>query len=204
VAAKWLAPPDLETIAILGAGVQARLQLAALRGVTAARTVWIWARRREAAEQLAAEANALGFAARVAVSPAEAAGAARLIVTTTPAAEPLLFAADVRPGTHITAVGSDTPGKAELGDDLISRADRLVADSRRQARDRGELRRAPVAAEIVELGEVIAGLATARRGAGAITIADLTGLATQDLAIARAVADALAPECKPQSREPVG
>jgi len=191
-AAKWLAPPGARTIAMIGAGVQARLQLAALRGVTAARKVTIWARRRAAAEQLAMEAEGLGFEARIAATPGEAAAGAQIIVTTTPAAQPLLIGADVLPGSHITAVGSDTPQKAELGAGLIARADRLVADSRRQARERGELRRAPPGAEVAELGEVIAGRVPGRRAAGDITLCDLTGLATQDLAIASAVADALA------------
>ncbi len=197
VAARWLARPDADGIALLGAGVQARLQLGLLRGVTAARNVSIWARRREAAQRLAAEAAGLGFAARVAATPSAAARDAQLIVTTTPAAEPLLAAADVRPGSHITAVGSDTPHKGELADDLIARADRLVADSRLQARARGELRRAPAGAEIIELGEVVAGRAAGRRAAADITLCDLTGVATQDLAIARAVADALAPAARP-------
>jgi ornithine cyclodeaminase len=191
VAARRLAPPDVACIGILGAGVQARLQLAQLRGVTECRRVAIWARRSEAAEALAEAAARLGFEARTLPSPAAVAAEARLIVTTTPSAEPLLAAADVRPGAHITAVGSDTPQKAELAADLIACAGRLVADSRLQAGERGEFRRAPAGADIAELGDIIAGRAAGRRAPTDITICDLTGVAVQDLAIARAVADQL-------------
>jgi len=191
-AAKWLARQDATVIAVLGAGVQARLQLAALRDVVAAREVRVWSRRPEAAEQLAAYAAELGFVARVSRSPGEAARAAQIVVTATPAASPLLTAADIQAGAHITAVGADAPHKAELAADLIRRADRLATDSRAQARQRGELRRAPADSAMVELGEVIAGLEPGRRAAGDITLCDLTGLATQDLEIARAVAGAIA------------
>jgi ornithine cyclodeaminase len=191
VAAKHLAPGALDAIAILGAGVQARLQLAALRAATPCRQVRIWARRRNAAEELATEAAKLGFEAEIAASPGQAVREAGLIVTTTPAAEPLLNAADVSPGCHVTAVGSDTPDKAELASELIARADRLIADSRVQARDRGEFRRAPESAVIAELGEVIAGRAVGRQDRSEISICDLTGIAPQDLAIASAVAGAL-------------
>jgi ornithine cyclodeaminase len=190
-AAKWLAPAEVPAIAVLGAGVQARLQLAALREVTACRKVWLWARRREAVDELADAARGLGFEARIAATPAEAAAGARLIVTTTPAARPLLDAGAVQPGTLIVAVGSDTPQKGELADDLIARAGRLVADSRLQARQRGELRRAPAGAAVAELGEIVAAGVPSPTGPGDITLCDLTGVATQDLAIAEAVADAL-------------
>ena len=191
VAARRLAPKDPGAIAVLGAGVQARLQLAALRPVTTCRRVLVWARRRDAAERLVQEAGALGFEARAVDTANAAAREARLIVTTTPATDPLLGAADIAPGTHITAVGADTTEKGELAADLIARADRLVADSRLQARQRGELRRAPERAVVVELGEVIAGRAVGRGGGAEITLCDLTGIAPQDLAIAAAVAAAL-------------
>ena len=192
VAAKHLARADVDRVAVLGAGVQARRQLAQLRAVTPGRRLSLWARRADATAQLAEFAAQLGYVVSIASTPAEAARAADLIVTTTPSAAPLLAAGDVMAGAHITAVGSDTPQKAELADDLIARADVLVADSRRQARERGELRRAPASADIVELGDIIAGRAAGRTDAGQTTICDLTGVAAQDLAAAEAVFAALA------------
>ncbi|HEV2364308.1 MAG TPA: hypothetical protein VGS12_08955 [Caulobacteraceae bacterium] len=191
VAARHLCPEDVGAIGILGAGIQARLQLAHLCAVTPCRRVIAWARRPEAVAALAAEAQRLGFRTEAAASPADVAVRSRLIVTTTPAAEPLLFAADVQPGTHITAVGADTPGKGELATDLLARAEMLIADSRSQCRERGELRRAPAQGRIVELGEVIAGTEAGRQSQTEITICDLTGVAAQDLAIARAIETAI-------------
>ncbi len=191
VAAKWCLPEGLAAIGIIGAGIQARLQLARLRQVTPCRKAVVWARRPEGRAGLAAEAASLGFEAAFATSPAEVAARSRLIVTTTPASEPLLLAADVAPGTHITAVGADTTQKGELAADLLARADTLVADSVGQCRERGELRRASAGARIVELGDVIGGRALGRRSAADITLADFTGLAVQDAAIAQAVFAAL-------------
>jgi ornithine cyclodeaminase len=140
---------------------------------------------------MAAQAATLGFETEVASSAAEVAASARLIVTTTPASEPILYAANILPGTHITAVGADSPHKGELSDDLLGRADLLAADSLAQSRQRGEFRRASPGASIIELGDLIAASPHVARPASAITIADLTGVAVQDCAIAQAVLAAL-------------
>jgi ornithine cyclodeaminase len=138
----------------------------------------------------------MGYRVTVAESPAAVAEACRLIVTTTPAEAPLLTAAMVRPGTHITAMGSDTPEKCELDPALLARADAVVADSRAQAGTRGEIFQAVRAGaltldRVVELGEVLSGRAPGRTGAADITIADLTGVAIQDIVIAKAVLEGL-------------
>ncbi len=191
VAARHCLPEGLAAIGVIGAGIQARRQLAHLRAVTSCRRAVLWARRPAALDALAVDARQLGFEVECAASPAAVARQARLIVTTTPAHAPLLAAADIAPGTHITAVGADTPFKGELAEDLLARADVRVADSISQCRERGELRRSPRGAAIVELGDVIAGRSLARRSAQDISIADLTGLAVQDAAAAQAVFDAL-------------
>lgn len=117
---------------------------------------------------------------------------ANVIVTTTGATQPLIAADWIRDGTHITAVGADAPGKAELAASLIERADLLVADSTAQCLDHGEFSRlttkngAPVN-PVVELGSVLSGTTTGRSSPQQITIADLTGIAAQDIAIAKHV-----------------
>lgn len=192
VAARWLARPDAQAIAILGAGIQARLQLKHLKAVTPARRVVAWARREAGRGEIAAAARALGFEVELAETPGEAARAADIIVTTTPAGTPLIGAADVRPGAHVTAVGADSAHKGELAEDLLAAADLIAADSLVQCRARGELRRAgDRTAGVVELGEIIAGRRPGRTAPDQVTIADLTGLAVQDIAIARAVLGAL-------------
>ncbi|HZZ34690.1 MAG TPA: hypothetical protein VFE03_03130 [Caulobacteraceae bacterium] len=186
-AARHLAPAAIERIAILGAGVQARLQLRRLCSVTPCRAVRVWARRPDAAAALVAEAEAMGFSVQVAATPGQATQDAQLVVTTTPSTTPLLTAADIRPGTHITAVGADSAHKQELSSDLLAKADLIVADSLIQCRERGELRRAPDGPRVAELGEVIAGRTAGRLSEDEITIADLTGVAVQDIALAKAV-----------------
>jgi ornithine cyclodeaminase len=116
----------------------------------------------------------------------------RLIVTATPSQTPLLLADNLRKGTHITAVGSDTPDKQELDPEILSRADLVVADSVEQCLVRGEIHQAIQAGRlekdrILELGQIISGRARGRESKDQVTVADLTGVAVQDMAIAQAV-----------------
>jgi ornithine cyclodeaminase len=191
VVARHLAPQRLEVIGICGSGVQARLQADYLRRVTQCRTLVLWARDAERAAEAVRDIASMGYNARVAASPEEVASSAQLIVTTTAAHEPYLVARHIRPGTHITAMGSDTPAKNEIDPAILERAALVVADSIPQCLLRGEIRAAIAAAglrreDIVELGNVIAGRAR-RRSPDDITVADLTGTAVQDIMIAKAV-----------------
>lgn len=195
VAARALAPNDPQAIGILGSGTQARLQADYLRQVTPCRTLVLWGRTRASAEAAARDIAAMGYKTTVAATPAEVAATCRLIVTATPAEEPLLRADMIRPGTHITAMGSDTPHKCELDPAILGAADVVVADSRAQAQGRGEIHHALACGaldptRIVELGEVIAGRAIGRRSDRDVTVADLTGVAIQDIVIARAALSA--------------
>ena len=197
VAAKHLAPKTVSCIGICGSGVQARLQAQYLRTVTDCRRALVWARDARKAARCVADLALLGFEADLASSVEALAGAANLIVTTTAAEEPYLLAGHIRPGTHVTAVGSDTPGKAELAPELLALADLVVVDSRAQSLLRGEVHHAIAASRLtadrlVELGEVVADPSRGRRGNDQISIADLTGVAVQDIALAKAVCAALA------------
>ena len=198
VAAKHLALPDASTVGVLGAGAQARLQVEALRLVRPIERVLVWARRPEAAVAFAHSIEtALGLDATAVAAPGDVVTEGGIVVTTTPSTEPLLAAADLAPGVHITAVGSDAEHKQELSADLVAAADVFVCDSRAQSNRLGELRAvvapgSPV--EAVELGELIAGAHPGRHvGASVetqtarvdqITVCDLTGTGAQDTAIA--------------------
>ena len=191
VAAKHLARADARSAAVLGAGEQARLQLEALCLVRPIERARLWARRPEQAEAVAQElSRSLGIAVTGASDVPGAVAGADIIVTTTPAGAPLLQAAWVEPGQHVTAMGSDAEHKNELEPALIARADRYVADRRAQCAALGELHHAiaagAVAADMAvpELGEVIAGKAAGRTRDDQITLADLTGTGVQDTAIA--------------------
>jgi ornithine cyclodeaminase len=194
IGARYLAPRGVARIGVAGTGVQARLQLRHLKQVTDCRLVLAWGRSDARLASYQRDMNAEGFEVGVTKDPAEL-GACALIVTTTPATEPLLNASDIRPGTHITAIGSDAPHKQELAPGILARASLVVADSRSQCRERGEIARALDAGaispdQVTELGEVIAGTSPRRTSDDQITVFDSTGVAVQDIQIASAVARA--------------
>lgn len=196
VAAKHLSRPDSSVAAIFGAGVQAGLQLEALRLVRPIVEARIWARDTAKAEATAARLrDKLGIPVRDEPDAAKAAAGADIIVTTTPSTEPLIKAGFVSAGQHITAMGSDAEHKNEIAPAILRMADLYVADSARQTRRLGELHHAIAAgvmgtdAEVTELGQIIAGEKHGRRSATDITIADLTGTGVQDTAIATLARD---------------
>jgi ornithine cyclodeaminase len=186
VAAKYLAPSKVECIGIIGAGTQARLQLEYLKHVTDCRRVLLWARSADRAHAFHVE----GFQVKVVATVSEVAAKARLIVTTTSSRQWLLGASDVQPGTHITAVGADGGGKQELEPALFERSAICAVDSRAQCSQSGDasfaIKDGWVRPEnLVELGQLIQHKELRQRNDQAITIADLTGIAVQDIAIAQ-------------------
>jgi ornithine cyclodeaminase len=196
VAAHVLAPPEVARIGVLGSGMQARLQLQQLAQLLETREVVAWGRDRQRLEEYRTDMATAGFEVVAAESPAGVAALAQLIVTTTPSTQPLLQAVDIRPGTHITAIGSDTAEKQELAPDVLALADVVVGDSLEQCRTRGEISRALAAGAIalekpVELGAVLAGEARGRTSPEQVTVFDSTGVAVQDIAIATAIVKAL-------------
>lgn len=198
VAAKYLASRELECIGIIGAGVQARLQLDYLRHVTPCRRALLWARSPEKARQVQVK----GFDIEVASTAAALARRCRLIVTTTPARAALLSRDDVLPGTHLTAMGSDSPGKQELDPALVVRADVVVVDSLEQCLAFGELahvaeRRPEWMSRCVTLGDIVLDPRRGRTCPDQITLADFTGVAIQDIAIANLVSGLSSAGSKP-------
>lgn len=196
VAAKHLAREDSSVAALFGAGVQAGLQLEALTLVRPIAEARIWARDAAKADRLAGSlSDKIGIRVFAETDAAKAVGGADIVVTTTPTTRPLFEADFVKPGQHITAMGSDAEHKNELAPALVGAADLYVADSVSQTRRLGELHHAIEAgvmeadADIPELGEVVAGLHPGRRSPGQITIADLTGTGVQDTAIATLARD---------------
>ncbi|TPJ83023.1 cyclodeaminase [Mesorhizobium sp. B2-6-2] len=196
VAARHLSRQDSSVAAIFGAGLQAGLQLEALRLVRPIAEARIWARDAAKAEATAARLREkLGILVRAEPDAANAAAGADIIVTTTPSTEPLIKAGFVTAGQHITAMGSDAEHKNEIAPAILRMADLYVADSAKQTRRLGELHHAIEAAvfaadaEVTELGQIIAGSKPGRRSASDITIADLTGTGVQDTAIATLARD---------------
>lgn len=197
VAARHLAPKHVETLGIVGTGVQARLQARAACLERSVQQIVVWGRTLDKAADLAQDLkNELAIAARAVGSVSELMKASQLVVTTTPSTSPLIQLEDLHPGLHITAIGSDQPGKCEISPRAIAGADLYVCDKLSQCQTSGELERALEMGLMrgqtpPELGDVIAGTSGGRRTEEDITICDLTGTGVQDTAIATYVSGRL-------------
>jgi ornithine cyclodeaminase len=190
VAARHLSRKDSSIATILGAGMQAQLQLTALMLVRPIKSARIWARDHAKAHALAVDfARDLGIKVVAIADPREAISGADIVVTTTPAEKPILMAGWLEPGQHLTAMGSDAEHKNEIDPAVFARAT-YVPDRLSQTRILGELHHAIKSGAVmpdqqfIELGAVIAGRATGRSSADDITFTDLTGTGVQDTAIA--------------------
>ena len=166
------------SILIVGAGKQAEYHCRALRGLRpdTAFDLAIHARDPARAAGLAA-----AHGARVVEALDEAVAGADVVITLTSASGVLFPAAAVRPGATVLALGSDGPGKQELDPALLASA-RVVADVRTQARESGELQHvdAELAANAVELADVLAGSVRGRTSDDDVVVFDSTGTAIQD------------------------
>jgi len=196
VAADCLARQAIETVGVIGTGVQGRLQAICLREVRTFGRIVAWSPVQDELERYCDEMRAaLGVEARAAAGPEEVCRAADVLVTATPARQSFVRADWLRPGLHVTALGADTPGKQELDATCLPRADLVVVDRRAQCAAFGELHAAietgrMTADEVhAELGEVVAGRRPGRTRDDQLTIADLTGVGFQDTAIASAALD---------------
>ncbi len=201
VAARYLAPKNVSCIGIIGTGGQARMQLEMLKDIVDCKQCLVWGRDAAKVEKMIGDLRAnttiqdWGLNIKAAADINELVAACNLIVTTTSAREALISADMVIKGTHITAMGSDDLGKQELAAELLGKADRVVADSISQCVHHGECSHAvndKTIAEksILELGNVIKNPELGRTSDEQITVADLTGVAIQDIQIAKMVSDA--------------
>lgn len=191
LAAKYFAPTKIKAIGIIGTGIQAKLQLQFLQKNNPCKTVWVWGRTPENVEQFKSNLEA-DFEINIAQTPAEVAAHSNLIVTTTPSDTALLIAKDILPGTHITAIGSDTSSKQELAVEILQNADIVISDSLPQSKSRGEVYQARKAGvitdeKITELGIAIQNPALQRQNETQVSVVDLTGVAVQDIMITKAV-----------------
>lgn len=192
IAAKYLAPKNVTKIGMIGTGIQAHLQLKYLKSVTDCRQVLVWGRGEKQLADFKKVMEPEDFSIETTQKTDEILLTCNLIVTTTPSEKPLLLAKNLQPGTHFTAVGSDTPRKQELDSEILQKADLVVADSISQCLLRGEIYQAISSDlitkdDLVELGEIISGEKSGRISEEQITVADLTGVAVQDMMIAKAV-----------------
>jgi len=191
LAAKYFAPKTVNAIGIIGTGIQGRMQLQYLQKIRPCKKVWIWDLYPECAMNYKRELQN-NFDIQIAANPAEVAKHCNLIITTSPSESPLLQVADILPGTHITAVGSDTSEKQELSAQILHHADLVISDSITQSKTRGEIYQASKYQDfkvnkITELGIAIKNKNLCRTNENQISVVDLTGVAVQDIMIAKAV-----------------
>jgi ornithine cyclodeaminase len=195
LAADLLARPDAGIVALFGAGVQGRTQLEAVCAVRSITQVRVFDLQRDHAERFVAWARTqtwLRDATVVSVGdPALAVRGADVVVTATTSPTPVIPDAEVRPGSHITAVGAYTPQTREVPGSLVARA-AVVVDSRPAAlAEAGDLV-IPITEGLfrpeairAEIGEVAAGVAPGRRSTDEVTLFKSVGHAVQDLAVSR-------------------
>ena len=181
LAAEVLGRPD-GAASVVGCGVNGQAVARTFRARS--REVVLWDARRGQAEAVAEEIGA------EAVERAEAFGA-NVVVTVTPGAEILFERDSLRPGQHVSLMGADGPGKAEMAVEELLRV-KVVCDEWEQASHNGDIARAAADGrlrreDVVELGRVLLGEEEGRTGPDDITVFDSTGLAVQDLAVALAV-----------------
>ena len=189
---KYLAPKEITGIGIIGSGIQAKLQLEYLHTITSCKNIVVWGRTEKKVNDFKRYFNDTDYNITIASSAAEVAEKCNVIITTTPSKKPLLNASQIKKGTHITAIGSDTSEKIELDPNILKKADVIVADSIVQSETRGEIFKARQANclkedKLIELGNLIQNPDLGRKNDTQITVADLTGVAVQDIMIAIAV-----------------
>ncbi len=198
LATNALAPSITNRIAIVGAGIQARLQLQYHQKMMHFKEAIVWNRNHDKAQSLARELSTKVLPVSADKDLERVCRTSQVIVTTTPTSSFLVRQKWIQPGTHITAVGADTTEKNELEPALLAFAEVVVVDSLSQSQKRGEVFKARKDGflkrkRISELGQVLVNKNLGRQSLQQISIADLTGVAVQDLMISHGVFEKLYP-----------
>jgi|TARA_B100000959_G_C14950661_1_gene611757 ornithine cyclodeaminase len=193
ITAKYLSPKNVEYIGIVGTGIQARLQLRYLKEIIDCNNVITWGRSPDSLSSYKEAMSRYGYQITTTANINDVIDRCQLIITCTPSEEAIID--KINPGTHITAMGSDTVSKRELSSNVLLQADMVVTDSRAQSKERGEIYQASKDGfsinDTLELGEIISGASKGRTDQEQITIADLTGVAVQDIQISKAILENL-------------
>jgi|SRR5690625_1491261 len=191
ISAEHFAKKDIKAVGVIGAGAQARYQLEALKEVRNFSNVFVHSitekRLIEFKEYVESE---LDLKVTIASEPKDVVINSDVVITTTPATEPIIQADWLHPGLHITAMGSDAEHKQELDPNILKNADLYICDVQKQCAVLGELRSAIEQGffsekdKVLELGEITSGLKQGRQTEKQVTVMDLTGTGAQDTRIA--------------------
>ncbi len=188
---KTLAPVNSSyCVGIIGTGIQAKLQLQYLNEILPISKISVWGRNPEKSRAYSDEMKQLGLSVNYVDDLQSICSQSNILITTTPSQTPLIEAEWIKHGTHITAVGADAPGKQELDARLFNKASFTLFDSKEQCLHHGESSHAAkvfTQENSAEIGKLLANPDTYKRFANDITIADLTGVAAQDICIAKEV-----------------
>lgn len=191
IAAKHLARKNSSSVGLIGCGRQAVTQLEALKHFFKIDKVFVWGKTKQEADAFCAQSKA-AHSNLIPVATVQEAAQSDILVTTTPVREPVVKAAWAKPGAHINAIGADAAGKQELELALVKSA-RVVVDEWHQASHAGEINVPVSSGQFTEndlaaqLGEIVMGKKQGRRSDSDITIFDSTGLAIQDVAVAKVI-----------------
>jgi len=191
VGADHLANKVIKKVGVIGAGAQARYQLEALREVRSFEEVMVYSLTKKRLLEFKQEVEeSLDLKVTIAAEPKAVVENSEIVITTTPATEPVIQADWLHPGVHITAMGSDAGHKQELDPKILKQADLYVCDVQKQCAILGELRAALEKGlfsdedVMIELGELTSMQKKGRQNESDITIVDLTGTGAQDTRIA--------------------
>ncbi|MBI04752.1 MAG: cyclodeaminase [Pelagibacteraceae bacterium] len=192
IAAKYLSNHDSSSVGIIGAGIQARMQLEALLLVRNIKSAYVWSRNIDKTKTFVESLKGkLKIDINICQTPEETLKFAEILITTTPSKSPIIKANFLKKGLHITAMGSDAETKNELDPNIIKSCDVYIPDNQSQTSILGELNHAIKAGLVSsklkynDLGSVIKDPNLGRKNSDDITVADLTGTGVQDTAIAR-------------------
>ena len=192
IAAKHLSNPESSNVGIVGAGIQAKMQLEALLLVRNIKTAYIWSRDSKKTNKFVQNIkDKINIKIIACESPEQTVNLSEILITCTPSKSPIIKSEWLKKGLHITAMGSDAEMKNELDPKIIKDCDYYIPDSQSQTSILGELNHAIKAGLVSaekkynELGSVIINSNLGRRNINDVTVADLTGTGVQDTAIAR-------------------
>ncbi len=183
---------DSRHFGIVGTGTQARQQIQCLHDLTKTPISFaVWGRNTRNARALSLDFARQSIEVVVEENLEALCRRSDVLITTTPSRNPIVRAEWIRPGTHITAIGADAPGKQELDSEIFKRVSCVAVDSLEQCIDHGEISAAVAQGHLdprrcIQIGCILSGQSVGRLSDNDITVADLTGVATQDIGIVRA------------------
>jgi ornithine cyclodeaminase len=192
VAAKYLAPKNADTMAIIGNGAQSEFQALAFKALLGVNKLRLFDIDASASRKCASNLAGKGFDIRICHSAQEAVEGAQIITTVTADKQYATILTDnmVGNGVHINAVGGDCPGKTELHRDILLRSD-IFVEYPPQTRVEGEIQQLDADHPVIELWQVMTGEVSGRRDPRQITLFDSVGFATEDFSALRYVRDRL-------------